>query len=191
MGGLQSSTYVWQPLELDTASRSVNVSWYDSWTLDSTSGVWKVNSVLPVVYEAKSPSNFLANGAILTEDNYFRAFDGAGAMNIGGPDNGSLTFHNITIKGSFSQMLKINYQNPGDYVQYASVTLRRIEGSSHESQESYAAFLPTLSTRNRAVHTVASVPGLRLSPGAWDLTIKGLTGYTQNTTAAIHSIELG
>ncbi|CEL11356.1 hypothetical protein ASPCAL14459 [Aspergillus calidoustus] len=189
LGGLQASTYVWLPLELDTAARMVNVSWYDSWTLNSISGAWAANLAPPSVYEANSPSNTLSNGAFLTEDDYFRAFDGPGVMNIGGPDGGSLTFHDITITGDFPQMLKIRYQNLEKYVQYASVSLRRKRGSDHSRQDAYAAFLPTLSTRGRTVHTVASVPGLRLTPGVFDLTIKGLPGYTHNTTAAIHSIQ--
>lgn len=190
LGGLQASTYIWLPLDFNTTARTVNVSWYDSWDIDPISGAWQENSFTPVVYEAEDSTNTLSNGAVLTGDNYFNATGGAGVMNIGGLDNGTLTFHNLTNPNpGGSVMLKIVYENNEKYVQYASVRISGHGPSSHHHQESYAAFLPTFSTRNKAVHTTATVPGLRIGSGTFDLTIKGLPGYMENVTAAIDSIK--
>jgi hypothetical protein len=82
------------------------------------------------------------------------------------------------------------YQNNERYVQYGSVTVTEHGQKSSYVKDGYAVFLPTFSTRNTVVNTVASVPDIQLTPGAViDLTITGLPGYTQNVTAAVDAIR--
>ncbi|KAF9772895.1 hypothetical protein IL306_009369 [Fusarium sp. DS 682] len=191
LGGLQSSLYVWLPMKVDTVARQLNVTWYNSWALDPMSGAWEANTRSATVYEAESPNNILAQGATLTGPNYFNGTRGAGVKGIGGPQGGSLTFPNITVPNVPGPVtLKVVYQNSERYVQYGSVTVTEYRRKSKCGKDGYAVFLPTFSTRNTVVNTVASVPDIQLTPGAViDLTITGLPGYTQNVTAAVDAIR--
>jgi hypothetical protein len=46
---LPDSRYVWLPLTVDSGSRTLGMSWYDSWTIDTATGAWAAGPTVPAV----------------------------------------------------------------------------------------------------------------------------------------------
>ncbi len=58
---LPDSRYVWLPLTVNSGSRTLALSWYDSWTIDTVTGAWAAGPTIPSVTLVARHSGKLAD----------------------------------------------------------------------------------------------------------------------------------
>ncbi|KAL4950202.1 glycosyl hydrolase [Aspergillus filifer] len=148
---LAASTYIWLPLEID--GTSVNLTWYDAWSVDVTSGTWAERGDTSS-YEGEDAT--LSGGAVTIECSQCSGSTAAGYT--GGDGDGAVTFEIDVDATSASERvtLDIKYLNGDSDPRYASVSI-----NGKEAQR--IAFISTNShpdsTGSSAVH-VSLVEGV-------------------------------
>jgi hypothetical protein len=114
---LSRSTYIWLPLKI--SGLDVSIHNYEFWDLSVSQGIGKPSSPEPS-YSCKNA--LLKNGAKLLPN------DSAGY--IGGPQNGSVTFKDVSSQLQQHKTLKIYYRNGERGTRYGSVRVN--DRSSHK-----------------------------------------------------------
>lgn len=178
--GLGASTYIWLPLELNTATRGLSLKWYDSWSIDPRTGDLSFPS--DKVYEAEAPENLLENGAVVVQADGF-SNKGSGVVELGGPKDGKLTITGITksvVRGLTS--ILIRYKND-----QAGIVYGKLKVGDQEAVQ--VAFMPThpQDPWNSATVNVSVIHTFKFPDRVQNLTFEGLSTTNVNYTADIDS----
>ncbi|KAL4787992.1 glycosyl hydrolase [Aspergillus varians] len=142
---LAASTYIWLPLEIE--GTTVTLNWYDSWTVDLTSGTWAEPAT---VSEYEGEAGEFSGGARTID--CFQCSGSVAAGYIGGDedsDNDGAVVFEVEVGTSGRITLDINYLNGNTNPRYATVSV-------NGGEEQTAAFVSTVhhsdSVGSSAVH---------------------------------------
>ncbi|RPB07816.1 Arabinanase/levansucrase/invertase [Morchella conica CCBAS932] len=176
--GLGASTYIWLPLELNTETRTLNLTWYDSWSIDPRTGDLSFPS--HKVYEAETAE--LENGATAVQaDGFYQK--GSGVVELGGPENGKLTIEGITksVKKGLTSIL-IRYKNDQNVTAYGKLKV----GNQKPVR---VAFNPThpQDPWNSPTVNISVIHGFKFPDRVQSLTFEGLESVNVNNTADVDS----
>lgn len=106
---LSDSPYIWLPLTV--SGTTISMPWYDSWSLNISTGTWQ-SQISNKSYEAEASSNTLVGGAVVSSCT--GCSGGQDVTSLG--QGGTLQFNGVTPSSSGQHTLKIWYTN-GDLTQ--------------------------------------------------------------------------
>lgn len=152
---LMASTYVWLPLTVD----GINITMPDreSWVPNVCKGTW---SFAPPETAPEAETQTISNGAVVL--NCSGCSSGKSVGYLGGPNDGTLTFTNISSTVTTRTTIQIEFENGGKTQRLANVTVNGV------TQE--LAFLPTAN----ATTPGASTLHCDLVAGANEIVIQGI-----------------
>lgn len=113
---LGNSRYIWLPLQF--SGTSISLSYYDAWTINTSTGSW--STVSTTSYEAESSSNTLSGGAkVMSCSNC------SGSQDVGyiGDNSGTLQFNSVSASSSGSYLLTIYYADGDSTSRIASISV--------------------------------------------------------------------
>ncbi len=119
---LSSSSYVWLPLSVNGTAVSV-ATWYDGFSVDLTTGQFQTSTPPQTHYGANSPGVSLSGGAVVSSCTAKCFVMGNKIGYLGGPNNGTVTFPNVTTATTGNHTLYIRYINNDSTPRYGTVTI--------------------------------------------------------------------
>ncbi|KAL4988338.1 glycosyl hydrolase [Aspergillus falconensis] len=165
---LAASTYVWLPLEIDGATATASLEWYDSWSVDLASGTWTAEGD-GTTYEGENGD--LSGGARLIDCSRCSGLVAAGY--IGGAGDG---------ENDGAVTLEVDYETQNDYSTRVTLNIKYLNG---DTDPRYAAVsvdgggaqtVAFLSTNHLSGTVGSSAVHVDLVPGVNTVQISGVEG---------------
>jgi hypothetical protein len=131
---LGNSRYIWLPLQF--SGTSLSLSYYDAWTINTSTGTW--SAISTTSYEAESSANTFSGGAKVMSCSNCSGGEDVGYI---GNNSGTLQINNVNAPSSGNYLLTIYYANGDSTSRTASISINGGTSTSYTFATSHGGNL--------------------------------------------------